>query len=161
MVSSKADLDVNAGVQVMDGATALAYARARTFEIESGDGSDLSRIDRQQQVMNAIMKRILSVQSLANPVETYRALKSIQKSVTTSENLTNMFTQTQLVMAGAGETNFHTTPVVPYTYDPNRVMWTQDALMMCLYVRFHSYPFEGKHEESESITKTTPLCCFT
>ena len=58
-----------AGVQHMDGLTALAYARIR----RSSD--DLDRIQRQQRVMFAVMDKALSLNVLANAVDVWREYK--------------------------------------------------------------------------------------
>ncbi|MFQ5523147.1 MAG: LCP family protein [Acidimicrobiia bacterium] len=60
----KSGLDVPAGELVLDGKTALAYARSRTYE-ELRDGSwvkvdanDIGRTRRQQEVIRAILRRL-------------------------------------------------------------------------------------------------------
>jgi LCP family protein required for cell wall assembly len=53
---SKANIDVKAGCQTFDGATALGYARARY----SDPRGDLGRVERQRQVLAAIAGKALS-----------------------------------------------------------------------------------------------------
>ncbi len=60
----KSGLDVPAGELILDGKTALAYARSRTYE-ELRDGSwvkvdanDIGRTQRQQEVIRAILRRL-------------------------------------------------------------------------------------------------------
>lgn len=129
MVSSKANLDVNPGVQLMDGETALAYARARTFEVGGGDGSDLSRIDRQHQVLNALFHKILNPDSM-NIIQPFQAILNIQNSVYFGGELDSKPEKSRLLSVPFDNMNFYTTPTTAYTYDANRLMWTDEALTM-------------------------------
>jgi LCP family protein required for cell wall assembly len=60
----KSGLDVPAGELVLDGKTALAYARSRSYEeLRNGvwvkvKANDLGRIERQQEVIRAILRRL-------------------------------------------------------------------------------------------------------
>ncbi len=63
IVDPKAGLDVPAGCQVMDGATALGYARSR----DSAVGGDLGRATRQRELIAAIAGEAASPLTLANP----------------------------------------------------------------------------------------------
>jgi len=58
-------LHFDAGLQYMDGETALAFARSR--HAEGSEGSDFARIKRQQKVALAAKEKALSLQTLANP----------------------------------------------------------------------------------------------
>ncbi|WP_430868524.1 LCP family protein [Demequina aurantiaca] len=58
--SKKAKLDIAAGPQVLDGATALAFARLRTAETGDVSGSDLQRITRQQELLDQVAATALS-----------------------------------------------------------------------------------------------------
>lgn len=66
----KSGLSVDAGTQVLDGATALAYARSRTYqELRDGawtsvDANDIGRTHRQQQLVLAILARLKRPSSL-------------------------------------------------------------------------------------------------
>lgn len=53
------------GVQTMDGATALKFARSRHGN--NGEGSDFARARRQQKILVALKDKILSFGTLANP----------------------------------------------------------------------------------------------
>lgn len=67
---SSSGLDVEAGNQVLDGKTALAYARSRKYqELQNGswvsvDADDIGRTQRQQQVVRAIMSSLKSPSSI-------------------------------------------------------------------------------------------------
>jgi LCP family protein required for cell wall assembly len=58
-------ISFKAGVQVMDGGTALKYVRSRKGD--NGEGTDFARSKRQQKVIMAIKEKILSVETLVNP----------------------------------------------------------------------------------------------
>jgi len=68
---AKSGLGVEAGTQNVDGATALAYARSRSYEeyIEGEwvgqGGGDIVRTSRQREVLLAIMKKASSLSGLA------------------------------------------------------------------------------------------------
>ena len=68
----KSGLDVPAGVVVMDGETALAYARSRSYqeningEWVSVDGSDIGRTHRQQEVLLLMFDQATSASSAFN-----------------------------------------------------------------------------------------------
>ncbi len=66
---AKAHIDVKAGCQQFDGATALGYARARY----SDPRGDLGRVERQRQVLAAIAGRTLSPSVLALPWRAFPA----------------------------------------------------------------------------------------
>lgn len=55
-----------AGVQKMDGATAVKYARTRKAT-DPSEGGDQARIRRQQQVITALVERVQSEEVLAHP----------------------------------------------------------------------------------------------
>ncbi|MER6626373.1 LCP family protein, partial [Streptomyces sp. NPDC000931] len=58
----KAHLDMQAGTHRVDGAEALAFARTRATP-----RGDLDRIDRQQQVLSAMLDRAMSTETLSDP----------------------------------------------------------------------------------------------
>ncbi|MDH5292893.1 MAG: LCP family protein, partial [Acidimicrobiia bacterium] len=77
---AKSGLDVPAGTQVVDGATALAFVRSRATEelrdgsYQSAQGGDIARTSRQRQVLEAVIRKALTpggvvrAPSLANSV---------------------------------------------------------------------------------------------
>ena len=64
----KSNLHVKAGCQEMDGVTALAYVRMRYADPKG----DFGRIERQQQYLGAVMKKIARVTTVLNPIAMYR-----------------------------------------------------------------------------------------
>lgn len=63
---AKSGLDVDAGTQLVDGATALAYVRSRSTEElrdgewRDGDGGDIARTGRQREVLEGIIGRAVT-----------------------------------------------------------------------------------------------------
>ncbi|WP_284328603.1 LCP family protein [Demequina litorisediminis] len=72
MKSSKANLDLEAGAQVLDGEEALAFARARTGTGLGGDGTDLARIERQQELLTNMARKILGMNLLTDVTQAQR-----------------------------------------------------------------------------------------
>ena len=68
----KAGLNIPAGCQTMDGATALGYARSR----DSAVGGDLGRAQRQRELIGAIAKEAASPATLLNPFTAYPLAKA-------------------------------------------------------------------------------------
>ncbi|KRC46292.1 MULTISPECIES: LCP family protein [unclassified Nocardioides] len=61
-------LNIKKGCQSVDGATALAYARARKYS----PISDLARVQQQREVVAAVGKKVLSPWSVINPVRYWK-----------------------------------------------------------------------------------------
>ncbi|MGB8939240.1 MAG: LCP family protein [Streptomyces sp.] len=78
----KAHLDLEAGCQTVKGEKALGYVRTR---YSVGDGSDIGRIGRQQEFMDALAKKAKS--KLTSPKALYGFLQSATKSLTTDKSL--------------------------------------------------------------------------
>lgn len=78
----KAQLDLEAGTHEVDGAEALAFTRTRATA-----RGDLDRIDRQQQVVAAMMDRALSTDTLSDPAKLTSFLESSLSSLTVDEGL--------------------------------------------------------------------------
>jgi len=73
-----------AGPQVMDGQTALKYVRSRNAEGE--EGSDFSRLARQQQLFRALEQKIFSPEVYLRPDKLYRLFKVSQEYLTVDIN---------------------------------------------------------------------------
>ncbi|MDF3143546.1 MULTISPECIES: LCP family protein [unclassified Streptomyces] len=80
--SKKARLDMEAGCQTVEGEKALGYVRVR---YGVGDNSDIGRIGRQQEFMNALAEKAQA--KLTNPKALYGFLGSATKSLTTDPDL--------------------------------------------------------------------------
>lgn len=71
------------GVQTMNGATALKYARSRKGD--NGEGSDYQRARRQQKVIVAVKDKVLSTETLLNPAKVLDIISSVEKNLKLSE----------------------------------------------------------------------------
>jgi hypothetical protein len=81
----KAHLTLNAGEQTLDGEQSLGYVRSRYGQ---GDGSDLSRIERQQQFMGAMLRQVLSSEVMTSPLAITNFLNAVTESVTADDGFT-------------------------------------------------------------------------
>jgi len=75
-------LHFDAGLQKMDGATALKYARSR--HALGVEGSDFARARRQQLLMEAIKEKLLSRQTLLNPTVLTKLISEFNQDVSTN-----------------------------------------------------------------------------
>ncbi|BDZ42839.1 cell envelope-related function transcriptional attenuator common domain protein [Paraoerskovia sediminicola] len=124
----KADLDIEAGEQTLDGADALGFARVR---YGVGDGSDLSRIGRQQQLLAATMRQVLGKNLLTDAPALFDFLTAATSSLTVSDGLGSITDLTGLAYSlrgiGPDSITFMTIPNAADPADPNRVVWTSEA----------------------------------
>lgn len=81
---SASGLNQVAGCHLLDGDQALAYARTRKA---LGDGSDISRIGRQQYLIKSVVNEALSASLLTNPTRTYDFLEASVSTLTTGTSL--------------------------------------------------------------------------
>lgn len=131
MVASKANLNLRRGPQVLSGQQALAYARARTMEVGTSDGSDIGRIARQQALMGAFVDQTLSAGTLANPAKVYQVANATLDSLTLSPELGSVPDMVGFIQGFAslrsGNVHFSTVPTTEWPEDHNRVVWTSGA----------------------------------
>ena len=118
-------LNLEAGEQTLDGEEALGYVRSRKGQ---GDGSDLSRIDRQQDFMGAMLQEVMNGDVLSSPGTLNSFLGSVADSLSTDDGLT-VSTMGDIAVAmrevDLGDIEFVTVPNGPHPADPNRVAWSE------------------------------------
>jgi len=68
----------------MDGATALEFSRSR--EGDNEENTDFARSARQQKIISALSKKVLSFSTIINPVKDYKILLAVEASVETDLN---------------------------------------------------------------------------
>ena len=116
----KSGLQLPAGKSHVDGLKALAFARAR-YTLTGG--SDLGRIDRQQQFMAAMLKQALSTKTLGDPVKSTKflnaALKSLRVDGELGDNLPEL--ADQMKDLSTDDLTFATVPLS--NPDFNTVLW--------------------------------------
>ena len=80
-------INIPAGTREIEGREALNYVRAR---YTLGDGSDISRIKRQQAFIAAMAHKVISADTLARVDRLVRFLNAATKSLTVDEGLENV-----------------------------------------------------------------------
>jgi anionic cell wall polymer biosynthesis LytR-Cps2A-Psr (LCP) family protein len=132
MRSPKAQLDVPAGVQTFDGTTALAFLRARTGTGNGLElGSDLARIERQQQLLDALTAQVTDAGLLTDPTRLLPVLTAVTGSLSVSEGLGDLRALAGLALTlrdiGTDHLTTVTVPVAAAPQDKDRVVWTSAA----------------------------------
>ena len=150
-------LNLPAGCQKLDGTNALAYARARH---NLGDGSDISRIGRQQQLVGAIMREALSKNYVTDLPALLSFVKQALASVSTSTNLSNLNSDAGLLLSmmnvDKANIQFVTMPWVADPADINRVVedeTTAPALWKALS-EDHTFPVGLTYTDGTGAEKT-------
>ncbi len=125
VMDKKAKLNLTKGKHVVKGETALAYVRAR---YTLGDGSDISRIKRQQVFLTQVMKKATSSDLLTSLPKLTAFLNAATSSVTMDRNLSTgrliEIAQSAKSLTAKGLKSV-TVPWKPYAPDPGRVEWAQ------------------------------------
>ncbi|MEU4541935.1 LCP family protein [Nonomuraea dietziae] len=112
----KSKLKLPAGVNELNGEQALGYFRLRQY----GDGSDLQRIERQQELLASLVRKVRS-----DPTRIGAFIEAANTAVVTDEGLgVQEMSAIARGMADA-KISFHTVPVVPDPRDRNRLAWKQ------------------------------------
>nr|WP_062335342.1 LCP family protein [Herbidospora sakaeratensis] len=124
----KTKLVLTAGTHNLDGVNALAYARTRATA-----RSDLDRIDRQQQVISAMLQQALSGGTLTNPAKLGALVNSTLRTLTVDDELSgNMLDlATQLKDVSTDDVSFATVPIADVNYTTptgeSAVLWDKTA----------------------------------
>ncbi|XVQ87489.1 LCP family protein [Microbispora siamensis] len=123
----KAKLTLPAGKQIVKGEAALGYVRLR---YGLGDGSDISRIKRQQVFISQVVKKATSSALLTDVGKLQNFIAAAAKSVTmddalNTEELIKIAQSAQKLSAKGFKAT--TVPWEPYVADKNRVQWKQPA----------------------------------
>ncbi|XBH21964.1 LCP family protein [Jonesiaceae bacterium BS-20] len=121
---------LEAGWHTLNGTDALKLVRGRKgtgWGLEMG--SDLSRIDRQQAVVNATIETALSKNFLTDLPKLTGFVTAAISSLTMNPELSNNLVglATSLTGISTGDVEFISTPVATDPYDKNRVVWTSAA----------------------------------
>jgi LCP family protein required for cell wall assembly len=120
----KSGLVLPAGTSHVDGLKALSFARAR-YTLTGG--SDLGRIDRQQQFMAAMMKRALSTKTLSDPSKSTRFLNAALKSLRVDEELADGLPKLADQMKGLSTDSLTFAKLPLANPDHNAVLWNAAA----------------------------------
>ncbi|MEU7985758.1 LCP family protein [Streptosporangium canum] len=97
-----------AGRQHLDGEKALQFVRQRV----NLPGGDLDRIKRQQALLNSIADKVLSAETLANPVKVNNLLRSLTKAISVDSGVTPGILRSRLLeLTGLDSLDYVTMPV--------------------------------------------------
>ena len=122
-------LRLEPGLQRLDGATATQYARARTGE-GLGNGSDLNRINRQQEMLASMARDVLTRNILTDVPELIRFLDAVTRSLTISDTFGSTRDMAGLAYSlrqvPSGNISLMTVPIATAA-NPNHVVWTDEA----------------------------------
>jgi LCP family protein required for cell wall assembly len=154
-------LDLPAGTSHVDGEQALAFVRVRHG---IGNGSDLSRIKRQQAFLSSVVREATSTGLLLRPDRLVGFLDAATQSLTTDPAWASIksLSATALSVRGLDARNvrFVTVPTSAYPADRNRVEWTPAAAALWQAVRLDqplpsgrtSQPAAGVTPSAEALT---------
>ena len=126
-VENGAGIQLPAGVQIVDGKNALGLMRAR---YSLADGSDLKRIERQQELISLTIDQITDMNLITDLPALYKVLNAATSSLRMDPGLSDLDSlvtlSTSLSSMGSKNVSFVT---VPYegTPDGNHVQWTESA----------------------------------
>ena len=166
MKDSKGTIDLPAGCQTLNSQQALGFARAR---YGVGDGSDISRIGRQQQLIGAMMKEAKSRNMLTDLPTLYAFMKAGMRSLTTSQSFGNAQNLGGLALSLSkvkpDNIRFYTLPFGEYAPDRARVAVADNAVEMFDALRLDKpvpsiFPYQDMngelHEPSEQASSLSP-----
>ncbi|WP_047867993.1 LCP family protein [Nocardiopsis sp. RV163] len=154
----KAQLDMEAGTHRVDGAEALAFSRTRATS-----RGDLDRIERQQQVLSAMLDQAMSTETLSDPAKLTDFLDSALSSVTVDQGLdTSTINELAYQMRDIdlGEVAFTQVPIADMEYWTPRgdvaVLWDEPAARELFTAVRADRPVDGSGEEGRSGSEPRP-----
>ncbi|MBO2448221.1 LCP family protein [Actinomadura barringtoniae] len=127
-------LKLTVGRHSLNGTAALAYARARHG---IGDGSDLDRVRRQQNLISGMVRKANDLK-LRNPVRLAAFIKATSEAVRTWKGLDLKAMQTiakSLEHTGPDQVGYSVVPVKPDSTDPNRLALAPSAASLFARIR--------------------------
>lgn len=130
-------IQLPAGTYKVTGQQALDYVRVRhDLGAETGD---IGRMKRQQTFISAMIKKVVSAGTLANPVRLLKFLDAATNSLTTDPGFANLQQLASLGKSlqhiGLDNIKFITVPWEPWTEDANRVQWKPEASQLWRLIR--------------------------
>ena len=129
IVAPQANLNLQAGQQTLNGEQALGLARARKGT--GLNGSDLTRITRQQELLGATAQTLLAKNLLTDAPGLLKFLNAATSSLKASPEFASLQNLTGLALSlrnvDASSITFLTIPVADAPSDKYRVVWTSAA----------------------------------
>jgi LCP family protein required for cell wall assembly len=130
-------IQLPAGTYKVTGQQALDYVRVR-HDLGAPTG-DIGRMKRQQTFISAMIKKVVSAGTLANPVRLISFLDAATGSLTTDPGFANLKQLASLGKSlkniGLDNVKFITVPWEPWSEDANRVAWKPDANQLWRLIR--------------------------
>ncbi len=146
-------LELKKGTVTLDGEQALALVRARHI----GNGSDLSRIDRQHQFMSAVIRQATSSGLVTDPLKLYDVLAKVAQSLTVDPGLAGDSLKEFLLGLGGlkpSAIRFYTVPNVGRS-DGATVSWVQPGARAMWSAMIHDTPYPATTPKPTSSTTST------
>ena len=127
-------LNLPAGISTITGEDALKFVRAREA---LGDGSDISRIQRQQEFISSMVKGIKNKGVLTNPGRLYTILSAVTSSLTTSRDFATIskLQDFALSISGMSLHNIKFTTVPNEYIENGNVGWLPSAKYLWASIR--------------------------
>jgi LCP family protein required for cell wall assembly len=124
--------ELPAGEQTLDGRQAIGYLRARHGTgLGLDQGSDLTRITRQQAFVDALVRQVLDQNLVTDSPRLYRTIQAVLRAISADPGLADPAALAGLAFSirdiDPAAIVFTELPVVAAPSDPNRVVWTEDA----------------------------------
>lgn len=130
LVDRKAGANLPAGRQHLNGEQALSLVRSRQV------GGDLGRIERQQEFMTALSRRMVSPTTLLNPVRLVRATNSGAAALTANWRFGPLTLARLGLAVGGGDMPTYTVPANPQTIGGAAVLVPEEAPARELFQSF-------------------------
>ncbi|PDP88748.1 transcriptional regulator [Glycomyces fuscus] len=118
----KAHITLDAGMQTLNGEQALGLARSRA---STEQGSDLNRIENQQRMMGAILRKVTSGEIMSSPTTLYDFMGSVTDSLVTDDGFTvDKMTELAIAMRQVDLSRMRmvTVPVLEAPSDENKLV---------------------------------------
>jgi LCP family protein required for cell wall assembly len=147
-------LELKKGTVTLNGEQSLALVRARHI----GDGSDLSRIDRQHQFMSAVIRQATNSGLVTDPLKLYDVLAKVAQSLTVDSGLSGDSLKTFLLSLGGlkpAAIRFYTVPNVGRS-DHATVTWVQSGAKAMWSAMIHDTPYPAMTPRPTSTSTSTP-----
>ena len=149
-------LKLDAGKHVVSGEEALAFVRARKT---LGDGSDTSRIRRQQAFLSSMARQVLSSGTLLNPAALLGVLNAATESLTADPQLANIDNLRELAVSmkdlRPGDITFTTLPWYPAGDGANVLMNKKKAKPLFASM-INDTPWPPKAAGDQPLLRTAP-----
>lgn len=147
----KSHLNLEPGTHTLDGEQSLALVRTRT---SVGDGSDLGRIQIQQEFMKALMDQAKSVGVFSDPKTLFDLADTATKAITTDSDLGSVEELTSFAngLKGLDSENIQmiTLPVQYDPADPNRVVPLEKPAQQVWTALKHDKPIPASATEKSA-----------